>query len=45
LQSVWTWVVVILWFTCAFHPDSARRGGLVKALSGKLFVYPVGEAL
>ena len=41
-QSVWTWVVVILWFTCV-HSTLILLGvwGLVKALSGKLFIYPV----
>jgi len=41
-RSVWTWVVVILWFTCV-HSTLILLGvwGLVKALSGKIFVYPV----
>jgi hypothetical protein len=40
--SVWTWVVVILWFTCV-HSTLILLGmwGLVKAMGGKEFVYPI----
>jgi uncharacterized Tic20 family protein len=41
-QSVWTWVIVILWFTCV-HSTLILLGvwGLVKAMGGKGFVYPI----
>lgn len=41
-QSVWTWVIVILWFTCV-HSTLILLGvwGLVKAMNGKNFVYPL----
>jgi uncharacterized Tic20 family protein len=41
-QSVWTWVIVILWFTCV-HSTLILLGvwGLVKAMGGKEFVYPL----
>jgi hypothetical protein len=41
-QSVWTWVVVILWFTCV-HSTLILLGvvGLVKAMAGKPFVFPL----
>jgi hypothetical protein len=41
-QSVWTWVIVILWFTCV-HSTLILLGvvGLVKAMAGKPFVFPV----
>lgn len=41
-HSVWTWVVVILWFTCV-HSTLILLGvvGLVKAMAGKPFVFPV----
>jgi uncharacterized Tic20 family protein len=41
-QSVWTWVIVILWFTCV-HSTLILLGvwGLVKAMGGKEFVYPI----
>jgi uncharacterized Tic20 family protein len=41
-QSVWTWVIVILWFTCV-HSTLILLGvwGLVKAMAGKEFVYPL----
>jgi hypothetical protein len=41
-QSAWTWVVVIIWFTC-IHSSLILLGvvGLVKAMAGKPYAYPL----